>query len=332
MKTLKLSVLDQSLAQSSDTAPKALAETLAMAKWCEDLGYERFWVSEHHAFPMAAGSSPEVLLSAIGAATTSIRIGAGGIMLPHYSPYKVAENFSLLANLYENRVDLGVGRAPGADDKTALALAHGRNPQFSQFPAMIDELNDYLNNPDATPKVCPKPPPHLPLWILGSTPASAALAAQRGLPYNLAAFINPTVTADITRYYRDHFTPSTPNQSPYAILTIGVFCAESEADAIRHQQNHDINLFQFFNDHGRSERMSPDETALYPHTPKLAAFIEARAKNSAAGTPEQVAKKIKQLADTFQVDEIMAVTSMYHFDDRKRSFSLLKEAVNQLYQ
>ena len=124
--TLKLSVLDQSLARSRDDAHDALHETLQMARWCEQLGYERFWVSEHHAFPSVAGSAPEVLLAAIGAATNSIRIGSGGIMLPHYSPYKVAEVFSLLASLYPDRIDLGIGRAPGADMDTAVNGSGGR--------------------------------------------------------------------------------------------------------------------------------------------------------------------------------------------------------------
>ena len=142
--TLKLSVLDQSLARAPDQAAIALQETLHMAQWCEQLGYTRFWVSEHHAFPSVAGSAPEVLLAAIGAATQSIRIGSGGIMLPHYSAYKVAEVFSLLANLYPGRVDLGIGRAPGADMATAVALATDGRPKFEAFPALTAKLSEYL--------------------------------------------------------------------------------------------------------------------------------------------------------------------------------------------
>jgi len=146
---LKLSVLDQSLARSAEEAPVALQETLEMARWCEQLGYERFWVSEHHAFPSVAGSAPEVLIAALGAATRTIRLGSGGIMLPHYSPYKVAEVFSLLANLYPGRIDLGVGRAPGADLSTAVALAADGRPKFERFPDLVADLSRYLWDPKA---------------------------------------------------------------------------------------------------------------------------------------------------------------------------------------
>ena len=184
--TLTLSVLDQSLARDPMKAPEALQETLAMARWCESLGYKRFWVSEHHAFPSVAGSAPEVLLAALGAATTDIRLGSGGIMLPHYSPYKVAEVFSLLANLYPGRIDLGIGRAPGADMSTAVALSTSGQPNFHRFPTQVAELSNYLWSEHTSPVVSPKPPPDLPLWMLGSSQDSAILAAQRGLPYNLS--------------------------------------------------------------------------------------------------------------------------------------------------
>ena len=141
---LQLSVLDQSLARSADQAAVALQETLEMARWCEQLGYTRFWVSEHHAFPTVAGSAPEVLLAALGAATKSIRIGSGGIMLPHYSAYKVAEAFSILANLYPGRIDLGIGRAPGADMSTAVALATDGRPKFDAFPELTAKLSEFL--------------------------------------------------------------------------------------------------------------------------------------------------------------------------------------------
>ncbi len=139
--TFKLSVLDQSLARSRDHAGEALNETIQMAQWCEELGYERFWVSEHHAFPVIAGSAPEILIAALGAATKTIRLGAGGIMLPHYSPYKVAETFSLLANLYPGRIDLGVGRAPGADMSTAMALATDGKPKWARIKYSFCPLN-----------------------------------------------------------------------------------------------------------------------------------------------------------------------------------------------
>ena len=226
--TLKLSVLDQSLARSADQAASALQETLQMARWCEQLGYERFWVSEHHAFPAVAGSAPEVLLAALGAATQSIRLGSGGIMLPHYSAYKIAEVFSLLANLYPGRIDLGVGRAPGADMSTAVALATDGRPKFEKFPELVAQLSNYLWSESTHPVVSPRPPADIPLWMLGSSPDSAVLAAQQGLPYNLGLFINPQADPRITGLYQARFQPSTQRAQPYTILTTSVFCADSD--------------------------------------------------------------------------------------------------------
>ncbi len=324
--TLKLSVLDQSLARSRDAAHTALQETLRMARWCEELGYERFWVSEHHAFPSVAGSAPEVLLAAIGAATSTIRIGSGGIMLPHYSPYKVAEVFSLLANLYPGRVDLGIGRAPGADMDTAVALAPDGRPRFAQFPQQTARLSEYLWDDQARPLVSPRAPRPVPLWMLGSSPDSAVLAAQRGLPYNLGLFINPQADARLIGLYKTHFQPSALQPEPYAILTLSVFCADTEERARAMQLTYDLNLFRFFTGRSGGESLTPEQAAEYPLGPQEHAFIASRENSRAAGTPVQVREQIERLAAAHGADEVMAVTNMYHFADRKRSFELLRGA------
>lgn len=323
---LKLSVLDQSLARSADQAPIALQETLQMARWCEQLGYERFWVSEHHAFPSVAGSAPEVLLAALGAATTQIRLGSGGIMLPHYSPYKIAEVFSLLANLYPNRIDLGVGRAPGADMSTAVALATDGRPKFEFFPALVEKLSDYLWNENARPVVSPKPPATLPLWMLGSSSDSAILAAQRGLPYNLGLFINPQADPRLIGHYKKHFQASEMWREPYAILALSVFCADSEEQALALQITHDLNLFRFFTGQSNGQSMTPQQAQAYPLGLQEKAFIDSRANSRAVGTAEQVRQQIIQLASLHNADEVMAVTNMYYLEDRKRSFELLMDA------
>lgn len=323
---LLLSVLDQSLARTADEAPIALQETLQMARWCEELGYTRFWVSEHHAFPSVAGSAPEVLLGAIGAATSTIRIGSGGIMLPHYSAYKIAEVFSLLANLYPARVDLGIGRAPGADMTTAVALATDGRPKFEAFPALTAKLSEYLWSEEARPIVSPKPPPNIPLWMLGSSPDSAILAAQRGLPYNLGLFINPQADSRLIGLYKTHFQPSPQQPDPYAILTLSVFCADTQEQANALLLTYDLNLFRFFTGQSDGQSLTPEEAQNYPLGPQEKAFIASREHSRAAGTPQQVRTKIEQLAEIHQADEIMAVTNMYYIDDRKRSFELLREA------
>ena len=324
--TLKLSVLDQSLARSADQAANALQETLQMAQWCEQLGYERFWVSEHHAFPAVAGSAPEVLLAALGAATQRIRLGSGGIMLPHYSAYKVAEVFSLLANLYPGRIDLGIGRAPGADMSTAVALATDGRPKFEKFPELVAQLSDYLWAEKTQPVVSPRPPEDIPLWMLGSSPDSAVLAAQRGLPYNLGLFINPQADARLIGLYKSRFQPSDQLAAPYAILTTSVFCADSEEQARALQLTYDLNLFRFFTGQSNGTSLTPQEAQVYPIGPQEEMFIASRENSRAAGTPPQVREKIQQLAELHNADEIMAVTNMYYFEDRKRSFELLKAA------
>ena len=321
--TLKLSVLDQSLARSAQEASTALRETIEMARWCEQLGYQRFWVSEHHAFPAVAGSAPEVLLAALGAATSTIRLGSGGIMLPHYSAYKVAEVFSLLANLYPGRIDLGVGRAPGADMSTAVALATDGRPKFEQFPQLVAKLSEFLWKENTSPVVSPRAPEDIPLWMLGSSADSAVLAAERGLPYNLGLFINPQADPRLIGLYKSRFQPSAMQPSPYAILAISVFCADSQEQALALQLTHDLNLFRFFSGQSDGTSMTPQEAQLYPIGPREQAFIDSRESSRASGTPGQVNEKILQLAQLHDADEIMAVTNMYYFEDRKRSFELL---------
>lgn len=324
--TLTLSVLDQSLARAPDQAGIALQETLQMAQWCEQLGYTRFWVSEHHAFPSVAGSAPEILLAALGAATRSIRLGSGGIMLPHYSPYKVAEVFSLLANLYPGRIDLGIGRAPGADMTTAVALASDGRPKFDAFPALTAKLSEYLWSESARPVVSPRPPERIPLWMLGSSPDSAVLAAERGLPYNLALFINPQADARLIGWYKSNFQPSAGQEKPYAILTLSVFCADTQEQAHALQLTYDLNLYRFFTGQTNGQSMTPQEALNYPLGAQEKAFIASRENSRAAGTPAQVHQRIAQLAALHQADEVMAVTNMYYLEDRKRSFALLRKA------
>ncbi|MDH3992538.1 MAG: LLM class flavin-dependent oxidoreductase [Gammaproteobacteria bacterium] len=328
MMSLPLSVLDQSLARSADQASTALQETLIMARWCEQLGYHRFWVSEHHAFAAVAGSAPEVLLAALGAATQSIRLGSGGIMLPHYSAYKVAEVFSLLANLYPGRIDLGVGRAPGADMSTAVALATDGRPKFEKFPELVAQLSDYLWQEHTSPVVSPRPPEDIPLWMLGSSPDSAILAAQRGLPYNLGLFINPQADTRLIGLYKQHFQPSEKLAQPYAILTLSVFCADTQEQALALQLTHDLNLFRFFTGQSEGRSLTPQEAQAYPLGPQETAFIASRESSRAAGTPPQVRERILQLVQQHQADEIMAVTNMYYLEDRKRSFELVMGAMS----
>ncbi|MFQ3246903.1 MAG: luciferase family oxidoreductase group 1 [Arenicella sp.] len=332
--TFKLSVLDQSFTRSPEQAPQAFQETIEMAKLAETLGYQRFWVSEHHGFATLAGSVPEVLLAALGAATNTIRLGSGGIMLPHYSAYKVAESFSVLANLYPGRIDLGLGRAPGADMSTAIALATDGRPKFERFPKLVEELTAFLRDDLSSPVVSPKPPKDLPIWMLGSSADSAELAAQKGLPYNLGLFINPEADKRLIRLYKQYFQTNGDTNKPHGMITMSVFCAESEQHAKAQQLTFDVNFYRYITGQRNAASggglLTPEQAQSFAMTPQLQAFIDSRSKNRAVGSPDQVRQKVTAIARDYGADEVMVVTNMFHFEDRKRSFELLMQAFSSV--
>jgi luciferase family oxidoreductase group 1 len=321
-----VSVLDQSFVRAGDGCQVALAETLQVARLCEELGYSRFWVSEHHDTTILAGSSPEVLLAAIGAATRTIRIGSGGIMLPHYSPYKVAENFSVLANLYPGRVDLGVGRAPGADMATAVALATDGRPKFEHFPELVEQLGHYLWAGNTRPRVCPAPPPDLPIWMLGSSPDSAVLAADMGLPYNVALFINPQADPGMIALYRQRFQSSALWPQSHAMITVTAFCVDTEERAMALKKAADVNYIAFVTRGPHIDYIDPERAAEYEFSSQELAFLARFDRSRAIGTPEQVRAKIAGLARHHDADEVMVVSNSYHLADRVRSFELIAQA------
>ena len=246
-------------------------------------------------------------------------------MLPHYSPYKVVEQFSLLANLYPDRIDLGIGRAPGSDMTTASALARTGRPFFHDFPQQVEQLSNFLWNPDARPLVSPQPPRDLPIWMLGSSADSAVLAAERGLPYNLGAFINPTVDPSLIHHYKSAFQASALQTSPHAILTISVFCADTEEQARQHQRTFDVNFYRFITGRANGGFLPPEQALAEPIDEGLQMFMDQRDLLRAVGDPDQVKAKIDMLASSFKADEMMFVSNMYHFEDRKRCFALLSE-------
>src|SRR5690348_17570226 len=236
----RLSVLDQSPIAEGSSGAQALRNTIDLARLCDSLGYHRCWVAEHHGGPMLAGPSPEALVGPIAAATSGIRVGSGGVMLPHYSPLKVAEAFSTLAALYPGRIDLGLGRAPGSDQLTALALQRDRRQRSpDDFPQQLAELLAYFD--DTLPAdhpfarlapLLPGRPERPEPWLLGSSPQSGIWAAEVGLPYAFADFINPHGAAIAARY-REEFTPSGALAAPRLIVCGWALCAETDAEAQR---------------------------------------------------------------------------------------------------
>lgn len=323
-----LSVLDQSLVRSGSDARAAFAETLAIARAAESLGYARFWVSEHHDSAAIAGSSPEVLLSAIGAATSRIRIGSGGVMLPHYSPYKVAENFAVLSNLYPGRVDLGVGRAPGADMRAAAALAADGVPRFERFPQQLQALLRALRDPAQRPRVAPAPCGEIPVWLLGTSPDSALLAAALGLPYAVALFINPGFDPRVAALYREHFRPSPTQPRPHLMLALNVFCSPGRERAEAMARAADLTYLRFLRQReGEIRFCSPEEAEDYRFDPQEAAFVRSVSGARAAGTPAEVRAQLQDFAARFGADEIMAVCNTYHAEERLACFTLLADGM-----
>jgi len=330
--SVKLSVLDQSPVRAGSDPYSALQETIRLAQLTDELGYYRYWVAEHHASDALAGCSPEVLLGRLGAETKKMRIGSGGIMLPHYSPYKVAENFKLLQTLYPNRVDLGIGRAPGTDPFTAAAIRYGSTVGPEHFPNMVLDLQALLNDTDpvtpgmqnarAYPKV--KTPPEL--WMLGSSEDSCGLAASMGLPYNFAYFINPTIRPDIFDHYRSQFRPGPNLDKPHSCLAIFTICADTEEEAIKLSSSRDLWYIRLLRG-SPGPFPSVEEALSYDdYSPgELQAIAQSRDKRI-VGTPEQVTAKLESLVERFKLDELMLITITHDVNARRHSYQLIADA------
>ena len=323
-----LSVLDQSPVRAGSTPYAALQETIELAGHVDKLGYHRYWVSEHHASGALAGCSPEVLLGRLGAETTRIRLGSGGVMLPHYSPYKVAENFKLLQTLYPNRVDLGVGRAPGTDPFTAAAIRYGSRVGPEHFPNMIADLQALLNDTDPpTPgmenaRAFPRTEVPPEMWMLGSSDDSATLAGLAGLPYNFAYFINPNISPDIFDLYRARFKPGPNLDRPHTCLSLFAVCADTEEEAKRLASSRDLWYIRLLRGNP-GPFPTPEEALDYPYSASELALIHSNQAKRAVGTPAQVRAKLESLAAEFGVEEVMLVTIVHDHRARLRSYELL---------
>jgi len=330
---MKLSVLDQSPIRSGGTAAAALAETIELAGHCAAWGYHRYWVAEHHASHGLAGCAPEVLLARLGMETGGMRIGSGGVMLPHYSPYKVAENFKVLATLYPGRIDLGIGRAPGTTPFISGALAYGSPYAGAEyFPQKLADLEALLRDaPPLTPgleqaRAMPEVSTAPVLWLLGSSEDSAYLAAQRGLPYSFAYFINPEMGDHIFRIYRDNFRPGAVLDKPLAVLTVFTICADSEAEARRLGSSRNLWFLRLATQRRDAGFPSVEEAEQYPYTEQDLVFLSSRQRNELIGSPSQVMQGLEQIAARFGADELMLVTITYDFAARLRSYELIAQA------
>ncbi len=334
MTPVRLSVLDQSPVRRGSNAATALRETVALAEHCDALGYERFWVAEHHNLPGFAGTSPEVLIGEIASRTRGIRVGSGGVMLPHYSALHVAEGFRVLEALHPGRIDLGLGRAPGSDPLTAAALAHpGGQRDVATYPEQVDTLLAYLgaglpaSHPFARVKAAPTDGSAPQVWLLGSGIDSALLAAERGLPFAFAHFFASSLeyAPAIVDAYRKHYRPSDHWPAPRLLLAVSVICAPTEEEAV--DLSGSLGLARLLLARGRPEAIaSVDEARSYPYTPEERAFVDSFRSACVLTTPDAVAAALGRMVDEFGADEIAAVTVCHDFDARKRSYSYLAEA------
>jgi len=332
---MRLSVLDQSPIRSGGTAADAIHETLELALSCERLGYHRYWLAEHHSSRGLAGTSPEVLIGQVAARTSRIRVGSGGVMLSHYSALKVAEQFRVLETLFPGRIDLGLGRAPGSDQRTAWALAAGGGMRdIEQFPQQIADVVAWLHDrlperhPFAGVRAMPAGPTSPEVWLLGSSDASAIYAAEQGLAFSFAHFINADGSGPpVTQLYRDRFCPSPELAAPMASAAIWAVCAETEEAARRLQRSRELALVRLYT--GRYGPFpSVEEAESFPYTARDLAIIEHARGRTVAGTPDTVCAQLEAMARAYAVDELVIVTITHDFKARVRSYELLADAFN----
>jgi luciferase family oxidoreductase group 1 len=328
-------VLDQSPVAEGSTGAQALRNTIDLAQLCDRLGYHRYWVAEHHGGPMLAGPSPEALIGPIAAATARIRVGSGGVMLPHYSPFKVAETFSLLSGLFPGRIDLGLGRAAGTDPLTTFALQRDRRQAApDDFPQQLAELLAYLDDrmPEDHPfarlaKSLPGRPELPERWLLGSSQQSAIWAAELAMPYAFADFIN-AAGAEIAALYRERFAEHehAAGVRPRTAVAVWVICAESDEQAQRLAASGRMTFTMLRR--GELIAVPPPEKALefLANEQRSPASGQTRGQRRAVvGTPDAVRAELEDVAAKYGAGEVIAVNILYDHQARRRSYELLAE-------
>lgn len=329
--SVKLSVLDLSPVNETETATEAFQHTIELAKKAEEWGYHRFWVSEHHGSNRVVGSSPEVLISHLLAKTTHIRVGSGGVMLQHYSPYKVAENFNVLASLAPGRVDLGIGRGPGGMPRSTRALQQETGHETKPLAEKLIELEQFLHNQleDHHPlyglQASPVPPQPADLILLGTTASSAELAASRGIPYVFAQFLNSdeTMMYEAIETYRKQFD-ATKRRQPQAMLALSVIVADTDDEAMNYAA--DIKIVRIRLESGRTLTVGTVEAAEeFGRQVQENFTIDVQEAKSIHGSRETVQKKLVDLQRRYHVDELIVVTAIKDFQKRLRSYELLKD-------
>jgi luciferase family oxidoreductase group 1 len=333
---LSLSVLDQSPIRQGGTAAQALRETVQLAQETERLGYKRYWVAEHHNTASFAGTAPEILIGQIAANTSRIRVGSGGVMLSHYSALKVAETFRMLSSFYPGRIDLGIGRAPGSDQLTALALSYPRPVgDIKAFPRQVSDLAGFLSgalpagHPFAEIAAQSGPPTVGPdIWLLGSSDYSARLAALLGLPFAFADFFGSAgdIGPQVADLYRREFKPSAYLPEPKLGVAVHVICATTTEQAHFVASSMRLMVAQLRTGHNRTAILAPEEASKQERDLGYDPFVAGFARHFIEGDPEHVRAQLLAVANRYGTNDLTIATNCFAFDDRVRSYQLVAEA------
>ena len=327
----ELSVLDLSPIIEGGDASTALANTLSLAQHAEYLGYKRYWVAEHHNMRGIASAATAVVIGHIAGGTKTIRVGAGGIMLPNHAPLMVAEQFGTLEALFPGRIDLGLGRAPGTDGVTAQALRRTMHSDPNQFPQDVLELKAYLQPAEPNQQVCAVPGhgTNVPLYILGSSLFGAQLAAILGLPFAFASHFAPAAMMQAINIYRSEFSPSEQLDKPYVMLGYNICTAETEAEA-KYLRTSSLQAFlnlRFGNPGKLPQPVEGFEETLNPQQQQVLSQVSSA---SAVGTPEQVRASVAEFVGETGADELIIVSQIYDHNARLKSYELAKQACSDL--
>jgi len=320
-----LSVLDLSPICEGGDAAQSFRNSLSLAQRVEQMGYRRYWLAEHHGMPGIASAATAVLLAHIGAGTSTIRIGAGGVMLPNHSPLVIAEQFGTLESLYPGRIDLGLGRAPGSDQRTAQALRRDLDSHPDQFPQDVIELMDFMSKaPRQSVMAVPGRGLEVPIWILGSSTFGAQLAAHLGLPYAFASHFAPQQLMQAIQIYRETFKPSAQLAKPYVMLGFNIFAAETDKEAQFHAsswQQAFVNLRS-----GRPGRLPPPVEGYIDNVgPSERALLDSVLSCAAVGAPDTVRAGLQAFVERTGADELMVTTQVFDHAARLRSYEIVAQ-------
>jgi luciferase family oxidoreductase group 1 len=325
---IPLSVLDLSPVPEGSDAGQSLRNTLELAQQAEKLGFTRYWLAEHHNMPGIASAATSVVIGHVAAGTSTIRVGAGGIMLPNHSPLVIAEQFGTLASLFPGRIDLGLGRAPGTDQLTAHALRRNLESSANDFPRDVVELLNYFKPVDPAQRVQAVPGAGLnvPVWILGSSLFGAQLAAMLGLPYGFASHFAPADMERAVELYRERFEPSEYLQKPYVMLGLNVIAADTDAEA-HHLFTSQLQAFVNLRS-GRPGKL-PAPVAGYQEQldPSAQALVRQMLSCRVVGGPETVDKGIREFAERTGADELMVTGMIYDHQKRLRSYEIVSNSI-----